>query len=98
MSEDRSDTTLLLDEPLDRDWEDSFRRSLDRAIGGTAFEMPAVVDLETEPQPRAFQPQPANQVPARTSADEGGWPDRRGNEPASSGGTTPRGVAPLSRV
>ena len=89
MSEDRSDATLLLDEPLDRDWEDSFRRSLDRAIGGTALEMPAVVDLETKPQPRAFQPQPANQLP------EGGSPDRRGNERASSGGTTPRGAAPL---
>ena len=81
MSEDRSDTTLLLDEPVDRDWEDSFRRSLDRAVGGTAFETPAVVDLETKPQPPALQPQPANQVP------EGGSPGRRGNERASSGGT-----------
>ena len=95
MSEDRSDTTLLLDEPVDRDWEDSFRRSLDRANDGTTFETQAVVDLETEPQLQAFQPQPANQVSARTSADEGGSPDRRGNERTSSGGTTPRGAAPL---
>ena len=58
---------------------------------------PAVVDLETEPQLRAFEPPPANQVPARTSADEGGSPDCRGNEPASSGGTTPRGVGPRPR-
>ncbi len=95
MSEDRSDATLLLDEPVDRDWEDSFRRSLDRAIGGTTFETQAVVDLETEPQLQAFQPQPANQVSVRTSADEGGSSDRRGNERASSGGTTARGAAPL---
>jgi RNA polymerase primary sigma factor len=93
--EDRSDTRLLLDEPLDRDWEVSLDRSLDRAIGGTAFATPAVVDLETKPEVHAFQP--ANQVPARTSAGEGRSPDHRGNEPASSGGTTPRGVAPLSR-
>ena len=74
---------------------DSFRRSLDRANDGTTFETQAVVDLETEPQLQAFQPQPANQVSARTSADEGGSPDRRGNERTSSGGTTPRGAAPL---
>jgi RNA polymerase primary sigma factor len=65
MSNDRGDTTLLLDAPLGRDWKDSFLQRPERAERYTDFDMPALDEEPESQQFLTFEPLPSEQVSVR---------------------------------
>ena len=110
MSNDRGDTTLLLDAPLARDWKDSFLQHPERAERYTDFDMPAL-DEEPEAQLLTFEPLPSEQVAVRrpttvrpnaieTSAEQRAVddaPESDSKAPAASVSNVPREPAAFSR-
>jgi RNA polymerase primary sigma factor len=65
MSNDRGDTTLLLDAPLERDWKDSFLQHPERAERYTDFDLPAHDEEPESQQFLTFEPLPSDQVSVR---------------------------------
>ena len=98
MSNNCDETTLLLNEPLDGDGEDSDFHRRDRAIGCTACEG-SIVPEQPELQFQSLEPTLSNQASIRAIAGEGavdGPIDRGGNELASSSVTATRNSASFS--
>jgi RNA polymerase primary sigma factor len=106
MSNDRGDTTLLLDAPLGGSaWKDSFLEHPERAERYTDFDMPAL-DEEPEAQLLTFEPLPSEQIatvrpkamqtePERGAVDS--RPERVENAPAAASAPAQRAPTAFSR-
>jgi RNA polymerase primary sigma factor len=111
MSNDRGDTTLLLDAPLGGGaWKDSFLERPERAERYTDFDMPALDEEPEPPQFLTFETLPSGQVSVRpdtvgpntveTSAERSavdGLPEGGATAPAASVVTATREPAAFSR-
>ena len=94
MSKDFDELTLLLNQPLDGDREDSGLDHRNRATARAACEG-SVLDEEPEPQFLTLAPTPSDQVSVPTVAGEGldSPVDRGGNELAASSAITSGGAS-----
>jgi RNA polymerase primary sigma factor len=99
MSNDRGDTTLLLDEPIRGGFEDSFLRRPGDMLEGDAFEAPLIDDdAESESTSTAFEPLSSDRASAHVATDDAaGTPDRAAAEPAVAAVTARREAVPFSR-
>ncbi len=107
MSNDRGDTTLLLDAPLGRDWKDSFLARPERAERYTDFDLPAL-DEEPEAQLLTFEPLPSDRIAGRPQPVEPRAeraersavkdpPERDEKAPAAASAAAPRAPTAFSR-
>jgi len=106
MSNDRGDTTLLLDAPLGGGaWKDSFLERPERAERYTDFDMPAPDEEPESQQFLTFEPLPSEQVSVRRttvgpSAEQravDGVPESDGKAPAAASATALRAPTAFSR-